>query len=41
MDKLAKFEVLVIELRDIETRSKKLAIEEFKSSNDFFIRLSK
>ena len=34
-DKLAKLEVLVAELRDRETRSKKLAVQEFKSSDDF------
>ena len=34
-DKLAKLKVLVAKLRDRETCSKKLAIEKFKSSDDF------
>ncbi|PSS07756.1 DNA double-strand break repair Rad50 ATPase [Actinidia chinensis var. chinensis] len=34
-DKLGKMELLVAELRDREARSKKLDVEEFKSSNEF------
>ncbi|GFY91188.1 hypothetical protein Acr_07g0013840 [Actinidia rufa] len=35
VEKLAKLEVVVAELRNNEARSKRLAIEEFQSSNDF------
>ena len=35
MDQLVKLEMLVAELRNRETRSKKLVVEEFKSSEDF------
>ena len=34
-DKLAKLEVMVAELRNREAYSKKLAVEEFKSLEDF------